>query len=258
MLYKFSVGDLIFKQSTTVIKTVDNARSINIEFNITTHKETDAEGVTTDETVDEQTLTITAEWTDVGFDSTLAQGEYYDITLQPSVKGTGMAFVTFARCRLTNYSVRSAQGEFVIVSVSLTKTGPLDSTPGTEPTKQKIKFGDVYLGDSATLTVGYDGNVNTLVIPTALGVLVRSTQAMGGGQLSISVSGYVKKNTRLELEQYLISLYTLLDPNPNTLTVEYGLTTYTVPNCYFSRGSAGSSGKVYDNFSLEFLKSAYS
>ena len=80
---------------------------------------------------------------------------------------------------------------------------------------------------------------------------------MGGGQLTITVNGTVKKTTRLELEQYLLSLYTSLSTEPDTLTVEYGLTSYTITNCYLSRGNPGGANKTYSDFSLEFLKSAF-
>jgi hypothetical protein len=107
------------------------------------------------------------------------------------------------------------------------------------------------------VNTSYEGNVQPLIIPTALGVLVRTTQHLGGGQLSINVSAYAKKSTRLELEQYILNLYISLAVGPETLTVEYGATSYTIPNCVFARGTPAGSNKVYGNFSVDFIKSAY-
>jgi len=257
MNYHFAVGQLVIKNGITVVKTIDNARNINVEYNISTHNEVGADGVVTDSIVEEESLTITAEWSDVGFDSSLAVGAYLDLYLQPGYNNSGIASITFARCRITGYSVRSAQGEFVICQLTVTKTGAIGAGAGVEPTVQRVKFGSVYLGDSATVTTGYEGNVQSLIIPTALGVLLRTTQDLGGGQLSITVHGYVKKATRLELEQYLINLYTLLSTSPGTITVEYGASSYTILDCVFARGTPEGGNKLYGNFTIEFLKSAY-
>ena len=107
------------------------------------------------------------------------------------------------------------------------------------------------------MDTSFEGNVNPIIIPTALGIIAQSTHAMGGGQLNITVNGYVKKTTRIELEQYLVNLYTTMSTEAGTITVTYGGSSYTLTNCYFRSGSAGSSGKVYSSFSLEFIKSAY-
>ena len=257
MNYSFAVGQLIIKSGLTTVKTISNARNINVEYTISTHNEIGADGVVTDSVVEEESLVITAEWSDTGFDATLAVGTYFDMVLQPGYNSSGIAAITFARCRITGYSVRSAQGEFVICQLTMTKTGPIGAATGVSPTVQRVKFGSTYIGDSASVTTGYDGNVQALIIPTALGVLLRTTQDLGGGQISISVHGYVKKATRLELEQYLVNLYLLLSTSPGTLTVEYGLSSYTVTNCVFTRGSSDGGNKLYGNFTIEFLKSAY-
>jgi hypothetical protein len=115
----------------------------------------------------------------------------------------------------------------------------------------------IYMGDSAYIVTTYTGNVQPLIIPTALGVLVRSTQSLGGGQFSIRVRGYVKKDTRLEIEQYLINLYQQLTTNTGTLTIEYGATSYTIDNCYFESGSPDAHNKDHTSFELSFVKSAF-
>lgn len=254
MTYHFSVGQLTIMQGLVIVKAIDNARNINVEYAVTEHLEYNSEGEVTDSVRDTETLTISAEWADVGFDLSLAIDQQYTVMLQTGSLGTGIAAITFNNCKLSRYTTRSSQTDYVICEIGFTKIGPLDNST---PVSQRVKFDGIYLGDSATVNPTYEGNVQPLIIPTALGVLVRTTQDLGGGQLSINVSAYVKKNTRLELEQYILNLYISLAIGPKTLTVEYGLTNYTIPNCVFARGTPAGSNKVYGNFSVDFIKSSY-
>lgn len=252
MLYHFSVGTLTITQGLSV-KTITNARNIAVEYNVTEHFEYGPDGTLLDSVKDSETLTITADWADVGFDESLAVDQLYDVALATQ-NGKGIAAITFSGCKLTRYTTRSTQADFVICEIGFTKTGLLDNST---PVLQKVKFGNTYIGDMATVNVTYEGNVQPLIIPTALGTLVRTTQDLGGGQLAIDVNAYVKKSTRVELEQYLLGLYTGLAVGPGTLTVEYGLTSYTITNCVFARGGATNTAKVYGNFSVNFVRSAY-
>ena len=254
MVYHFSVGQLTIMQGLSVVKTITNARNINVEYSVTEHLEYNSEGEVTDSVRDTETLTITADWADVGFDLTLAVDQKYDVVLQPSTTGKGIAAITFNNCKLSRYTTRSSQADYVICELGFTKIGPLDNSATVS---QRVKFGSIYLGDSATVNTTYEGNVQPLIIPTALGVLVRTTQHLGGGQLSINVTAYAKKPTRLELEQYILNLYISLAVGPETLTVEYGATSYTITNCVFARGTPAGSNKVYGNFSADFLRTAY-
>jgi|GEM_PF-2053253 len=254
--FKFSVGKVLLKQGGVLKKEIVPTTDISIDYAITTHKEYGTQGEITDETKDTETLTITISYSTDIYDTALVKGEDYDIFFETGHDGGGVA-VTFADCRLTGYSVRTAQSEFSITTLTFSKRGAIDAVPGEEITKQKVKFGSVYIGDSASVSPSYSGNVQPLIIPTALGVLIQSTSDLGGGHLTIRVNGFVKKDTRLELEQYLINLYSLLATGKDTLTIEHGLTSYTIPNCYWSGGSPGAGNRQFTDFELTFVKSAF-
>ena len=256
MVYKFSIGKLKLKQGLSVIKEIIATTDITIDYRMSTRREYNEGGVPIEEMKEEEQLTLTCTFATNAYEPSIIQGDIYDLVLEAGVSGGGVT-ATIANCKLTGYSVRQAENEFSTTTITFSKIGPIDSAPGASITKQRVKFGSVYLGDSATVTPSYDGNVQSLIIPTALGILVRSTEDMGGGSLSLTVSGYVAKTTRLELEQYLINLYTALATASGILTVEYGATSYTIPSCYFQSGRPESGKKNHTNFEIQFLKSAY-
>jgi len=254
--YKFSVGKLKLYQGASLIREIIPTKIIEINYNLTTHKEIEADGTPVDEIREEENLQITCEYVENTYDVSLVKGLSYDVVLETGVNSGGIS-ATIAGCKLVGYSLRTSQDEFATGTLTFSKIGAIDSVAGSTPTKQKVKFGSVYIGDSAYVVPEYVGNAQSLIIPTALGVLCRSTTDMGGGQLNIRVAGYVKKTTRLEMEQYLISLYNSLATTPQTLTVEFGLTNYTITNCYWVSGRPDGNKKTYTNFELEFIKSAY-
>jgi hypothetical protein len=258
MVYSFSVGNLVLKQGGATIKTIEFARNIALDYRINTHKEYGPEGQVISEDTETEDLTVTCEFLEPTFDTGLDVGAYFDIilTLGGPDGTTGIA-VTLANCRVTSYSIKSAQGEFVVSTFTFSKSGKIDDAPGSTAEVETVKFGSIYIGDHASVNVAYDGNVIEYMLPTALGIKMMSTGYVGGGKLSITVNGYIKKDSRIEIEQYLVNLYTTLSTTADTLTVTYGGTSYTLTNVCFVRGSSsGSSGK-YSNFTLEFLRSAY-
>jgi hypothetical protein len=256
MEYRFSVGSLELKIGSSSVKIIEFAKDITIDYKINTHKEYGPEGQVIDEEVETEDLTITAEFIEPAWDTNIDIGVYYDLVLSPGPANSGLS-ITLANCRVTGYNIKSTQGEFVTSSLTFSKKGKVDDAPGSTVDKQVIKFGEVYLGDSATLDISYDGNISTHIIPTALGIITRATEYMGGGQLNIQARAYVKKETRIELEAYIISLYSLLDPGENTLTVTYGGSSYTVPKCVWAKGGNIGTAAKFGNFTLEFIKSAY-
>ena len=259
MDYRFSVGKLVLAQGSTDIKTIHFAKNINVSYKVNTHKEYGPEGQVTSEVIENEEITLTCEFVEAEWDYAIEVGTKYDVVLIPGDNNTGIS-LTLANCMITEYSLKSAQAEFVMGTLSFSKMGKLQETGAV--TKQVITFGDgssddVSLGDSATLDVSYDGNTITHIIPTALGIITRSTEFMGGGQLSIQVKAYVEKTTRLEVEAYLIGLYAQLQPGVGTLTVTYGGDSYTVTGCVWAKGSAMGAAAKYGSFTLDFIKSAY-
>jgi len=80
---------------------------------------------------------------------------------------------------------------------------------------------------------------------------------MGGGLTSFSIRAKVKKDTRLELEQYTTSLFASLATSKKSLVVEYGVTSYTITNCVLLSGRMSSDFKNYCELEFEFQKSTY-
>lgn len=261
MNYKFSVGKVKLKQNEVLKKEIIPTTEISMDYDISTSKKYDDKGNVVDEFKETKELTITITYATDTYDTDLIEGSDYDIFLELGANQGGLE-VTFANCKLTSYSVRTSQSEFATTTLTFSKHGEIDSIPGEEIAKQKVKFtkeggGEIYIGDSAFVVTSYSGNVIPLIIPTALGILTQCTKDLGGGQLEVKVKAYVKQDTRLELEQYLINLYSQLSTHKGTLTIEYGLMSYTIENCYWNSGAPDSNNKNYTDFELSFIKSAY-
>jgi len=253
MIYKFSVGKATLTSlQTGYVKVVDVATSIEFNYDMTTIKEVGPDGIPTDEIKDEEKITLSFEFTD-DVDTALIAGQTYDIVLTPGVEGGGIS-LSLENCRLTNYNVRTSQNNFVAIRVSFSKVGPIDS--GTA-TKQQIAFGGVALGDSAYLVPSYQGNVINRIIPTALGTIFQTTGQTGGGLTTIKVKARVKKSTRLELEQYVTNLFSILSTSKASLVVSQGVTSYTLTNCIYVNGSMHDIYKNYVEMEFEFQRSSY-
>lgn len=260
--YKFSVGKVTIKEGATTIESVTPLRDIDIKYDVATSKKLGPDGIPTDEFVEEERISVTIAYaTESGVNLSNLKNKELDLYFEAGDPGHGVS-VTIASCKLSNYSYKQSQSEFTIVTCTFSKaSGDIDSSPGATATKQKVYFGEVgswvQIGDSAYVNTSYSGNAQSIIIPTALGVLIRSTATMGGGQLKIDVNGYVSKSTRLELEQYLINLYAGLSTGKKSLKVEYGASSYTIDDVYWESGSPQASNKKYGDFTLSFIKSAY-
>jgi hypothetical protein len=260
--YKFSVGKVDIKESGVTLEEVVPLNDIDIRYDVTTTRKYDADGVPLDEFIETESISVTVSYaTEDGVNLSNLQNKDIDLYFQAGADGHGVS-VTIASLKLTGYSYRQAQGAFTVVTLTFSKSsGDITSSPGDTPTHQQVYFGEagswVQIGDYASISTSYSGNARGLIIPTALGVLVRSTSELGGGQLDIKVNGYVKKTTRLELEQYLINLYSQLSTGKKSLRVVYGASTYTISDCVWSSGSPDTGSKKYSDFELSFIKSAY-
>ena len=89
---------------------------------------------------------------------------------------------------------------------------------------ERITFNSIYLGDHAWVSVSYNGNVSTRVIPRAKGAVIYDTKEMGGGILTITVHAWVIKDTRKELEKFFYDLEGNLGRAKATLDIEGYLT----------------------------------
>jgi len=260
-MFKFSVGKVTIKEGDTILKTITPLTDVEFRYSTSRERKTDAEGNVTDEFETTKTYEITISYaTSDDIDLQTLEDKTLDLYFETVNGERGMDF-TFASCTVSDYSYRQAQDQFTIVTITFSKQGPLDSTPGEEPVRQKVYFGEtgnwVQIGDSAYIVPSYTGNAQSLIIPTALGVLIRSTATLGGGALTITVRAYVSKDTRLELEQYCLNLFSQLSTGKKSLRVEYGGSSYTISDCYWVDASVSSENKLYTELTLKFIKSAY-
>jgi len=254
--FKFSVAKVELKQGAVSKKEINLTTDISIEYDMSTVKKHGQDGLVQDEFSDTKQINISLTYAPEDIEPTLIKDEDYDLHFTTGANSGGIA-VTLADCKLLKYSVIQSQSGFAMTTLIFSKKNEMNSVVGASITKQRVKFGSNYIGDSAYVNVNYVGNTQPIIVPTALGVLIQSTSDLGGGQLEVRVRGYVKKDTRLELEQYLINLYNTLSTGSGTLTVEYGATSYTITNCYWRSGSPDISNKNFTDFELSFIKSAY-
>jgi len=253
MDYKFSVSKIKLTALESIYtKTIETASGVAITYDVTTNRVTNPDGIAVDEWKDEEKISVDLDYVD-DIDSVLIAGGRYDIELTTGESGGGITF-TLGNCRLINYSVRTTQGQFIAITARFTKIGSAVSSTGT---LQKVKFGSIYLGDTAYATYTYQGNVITRIIPTALGSIFQPTSQTGGGLTTIRIKARVRKDTRLELEQYITSLLSALSTSKETLTVEYGATSYTLTNCVFTSGGMQDINRNFADIDLEFLRSSY-
>jgi len=258
MDYKFSVSKIKLTALESVYtKIIDTTSAVEISYDVITSKVTNPDGQTIDEWKDEENITIGLDFVD-NIDNTLIAGGRYDIELMTGESGGGISY-TLANCRLINYTIRTLQDQFVSVSATFSKIGPADSSPGGAPAGsiQKVKFGSIYLGDTAYATFSHQGNAITRILPTALGVIFQPTGQTGGGLTTIRVKARVQKTDRLILEQYITNLLSSLATGKETLTVEYGASAYSLTNCIFTNGGMQDINRNYADIDIEFLRSAY-
>ena len=258
MIYKFGIGRAkLTALETVLVKEIETATNIEFDYNVTESQQLGPEGEIQDTFKEEEKTSLTIEFAD-DIDTDLILGQRYDIELTPGVEGGGFTSIDLTNCRLTGYNVKSTQGQFVIVRVTFTKIGAIGSS-NSDPTAdlQTIKFGSIYLGDSAYLTSSYEGNVVSRIIPTALGTIFQTTGQTGGGKTTIKVTARVKKDTRLLLEAYVTNLFSSLSTDEETLTIEQSGDEYTLTNCVFVTGSMNGDYKTHTEIQLEFQKSSY-
>jgi hypothetical protein len=263
-VYKFSVGKVKLNENGVLVKEILPLRDVEFRYDVTTVRKIGADGVPLDEFKQEERLIVTLSYAANSYELATFKDKELDLSFEAGAQGHGI-LVTIANCKLIGYTLRQTSATYAIAQLTFSKRGEIGGAPlglGEEPTKQTIKFGSdgdgwVDIGDSAHLLTAYIGNAQSLIIPTALGVLTRTTEEMGGGQLNITVRGYVKKDTRLELEQYLINLYAALATDVQKLKVEYGATSYTIDDVCFVSGRPDVGLNNYSDFTLEFMKSAY-
>ena len=117
----------------------------------------------------------------------------------------------------------------------------------------RVTWKGVSLGDHAYVSFSYEGNVDVRIIPRAKGVLIHSTDEMGGGQLTITVRGIKAEENRLAIEQYFTGLDTSLELNEKGDLVVNG--TLTLQDCYLESFDQDESDSKANTFTAKFVKS---
>ena len=118
--------------------------------------------------------------------------------------------------------------------------------------KQRVKFGDYYIGDHSWISFDYTGQVVSRTFPRLIGSKIYSTSEMGGGMVQITVHGWVIKNTREELEDYFRNLPDNLGYVAKALTYD----TKTIDNCVFQSLKHSTSYEKWADFSIVFITGA--
>lgn len=114
---------------------------------------------------------------------------------------------------------------------------------------QRVKFGDYYIGDHAWVESRFSGSTLVRTIPRLTGAKIYSLNSIGGGHISIVVHAWIKKDTRKELEEYLIQLPANLGYTKKTIT--YG--DKTISNCALQAISSDSGYERWSFFSATFI-----
>ena len=252
--YAFSIGSMVLKQATVTKKTIAYAKNIAIDQKVSTTKQYGPDGTTVIETVDTEETIITADFVEKAWDTTLVVGASYDLELLPGALNTGIA-LTLTTCKLTGYTVRESHADYVLGSLVFSKLGTI--TGGGTPLVEQAQFGSIYLGDSATVNSSFEGNMTSIIIPRALGALIRSTYQNGGGVSRITIEATKNDVNSFLLEQYWLGLVSQLSPSTATITVTYNTTSYTLTNCRLVSFSTGEIKAKSSKATFEFIRSAY-
>ena len=117
----------------------------------------------------------------------------------------------------------------------------------------RVQWKSINLGDHAFITVNYQGNNEVREIPRAKGVLIHSTQEMGGGYFSITVRGIKAESNRIALEQYFTGIDDTFDLNvPGDIVIEGIL---TLSDCYLESFDQNEEDLKANTFTCKFVKS---
>jgi hypothetical protein len=118
---------------------------------------------------------------------------------------------------------------------------------------QRVTWKGVVLGDHAYVSTSYQGNNDARIVPRAKGVIIRSTEEMGGGILTITVKGVKAEETRVALEQYFSNADTTFSlTEPGDLVIDG---TLTLEDCYLESFDQDDDDHKANTFTFRFIKS---
>ena len=127
------------------------------------------------------------------------------------------------------------------------------SVPGNY---KRVKFvvdsTEYELGVTEWVNVDYSGNVHTRIIPRAKGIKIWNTSELGGGALTVTVDTFIVKNSRLEVEQYIVNLINNLANKKGDLVIE---DVFTISDCYISDIKSSKTSSRWNHITITFVKS---
>ena len=108
------------------------------------------------------------------------------------------------------------------------------------------------LGATEWVNVDYAGNTQSRIIPRAKGVKIWNTSDLGGGILTVTVDTFIVKDSRLEVEQYIINLINNIANKKGNLVIEG---TFTISDCYINSIRSSKSNSRWNYITITFTKS---
>lgn len=114
---------------------------------------------------------------------------------------------------------------------------------------------EISLGYHEWISYSYEGNTVSKIIPRAKGVVLYSGDEMGGGTLKIKVQVFIVKDTREELEMYILDLIQNCANTIGTLVISRGALTETLTDCYIDSIAMPDDCNKTATISMEFTKS---
>ena len=120
----------------------------------------------------------------------------------------------------------------------------------------RVKFKNVSIGDHAYVSFAYTSNNDIRIIPRAKGVKIWSTNELGGGYLSITVTALVAKDSRISLEDYFNDMDSTFGlTTSGTLEIIDGVTTISLSDCFLESFDQESNDAKANTFTMKFVKS---
>jgi len=121
----------------------------------------------------------------------------------------------------------------------------------------RLKFNGVDIGNHGVVNTSYSGNVQTVIIPRALGVKVWSTEDLGGGILTLKIDAVYGARSIIDGEDYCANIHALLSAESSgTLTITSEGSTVSLTNVYI-QSIESSNEKTHFKLSISAIKSAY-
>lgn len=111
-----------------------------------------------------------------------------------------------------------------------------------------ITFSGIAIGDYGELTVNTSNEVEVHKIPRADGAILRRR---GGGLKTLTISSWIKRDTKAEVESYFDQLAGILSSAIGDLVVN-GV---TYSNCLLKSVSPDSGHNTFSAFTVTFIKS---